>query len=214
MGIEIELKFTAADSATLDRVAALDTLAGYRVEARGLIHIRDTAFDTPDRLLYHGGAVFRLRERGDARALTFKAHAPSDGEYYRRIEEESPTTASAEDIARGNLHDIPPVRRLRERFGEVSLSPCLTTENERRVFHLIRDGVSRYELVLDDVTFTGPRGIARTCEVEVEALTDDHSDLEDIGRWLGKRFALTKAGPSKFLLGMNLVGEMPPQVGE
>jgi inorganic triphosphatase YgiF len=207
MAIEIELKLSAPDAAVLDRIAALDTIARYQVRPVGRVHIHDTAFDTPDHRLYRGHAVFRLRQKGGRRYLTFKAHAESDGNYFCRIEEESLTDAAIEDIAAGNLPNLPPVRLLRERFGDITLAPCLKTDNERRMFHLVRD-VPHYELVLDDVTFAGPRGTARVFEVEVEALTDDHRDLDGIGEWLMERFDLKKTGPSKFALGMGLVGEV------
>lgn len=208
MAFEIELKLTAPDAALLDRIAALDSLAGYPLRPLGRVRIHDTAFDTPDHRLYRGHAVLRLREKGVRRYLTFKAHAESSGSYYRRIEEESPTEATAGDIAGGRLPAIPSAAMFRERFGAVTLAPVLSTVNDRRLFHLLREGAPVYELALDDVTFTGPRGTARAFEVEVEALTADHGDLDEIGAWLTERFGLKQAGASKFALGMELVGEV------
>ena len=62
--------------------------------------------------------------------------------------------------------------------------------------------------MLDDVTFTGPRGTAAVYELEVESLFDTHEDLETIGLWLSERFELHPAGPSKYILGMELVGNV------
>jgi inorganic triphosphatase YgiF len=206
VAIETELKYAVSDPAVFDRIAALTDIAGYSSIDSGVVNIVDIAFDTSDHALYHGAAVFRLREAGGKRFLTFKAHAPSDGSYYRRIEEESPAMCSIDDIAAGRLPDIPPVRELYARFGNRALTPSLTTYNSRRRFDLVMNSIHRYELALDDVTFTGPRGNAHILEIEIEALTDDHDDLDAIGAWLCKRFSLAKAGPSKFVLGMDLVG--------
>lgn len=208
MAIETELKFTVTDPAVFDRIAAFEKIAGYAVEDRSIIVIHDTAFDTPERALFHGTSVLRLREKGGARFLTFKAHKASDGGYYQRIEHEEPTTATVDDISFGRLPDIEPVHAFRETFGDIRVAPCLSTANDRHILLLVSDGDPQYELALDSVTFTGPRGIAHVHELEVEALTDDYRDIERIGAWLSGRFDLAPAGPSKFTLGMELVGDV------
>jgi inorganic triphosphatase YgiF len=67
---------------------------------------------------------------------------------------------------------------------------------------------AEYEMALDDVTFTGPRGTASVWELEIESLIGTENDLERIGAWLTDRYPLEKAGPSKFCLGMQLVGDI------
>ena len=64
------------------------------------------------------------------------------------------------------------------------------------------------ELVLDDVTFSGPGGEKGVLELEIEAMTGDEKDLRKIGDWLSKRYDINPAGPSKYILGMNLVGNV------
>jgi hypothetical protein len=59
------------------------------------------------------------------------------------------------------------------------------------------------------VTFCGPKGTAGVLELEVESLTGMDDGLRHIGRWLTGHFDLRPAGPSKYILGMELVGGVP-----
>ena len=209
MAIESECKFTVTDPAVFDRIAELRDIAGYSVSDRGVHRHRDTYFDTADLFLLRSKIVFRLREKESGAILSFKAQAPGGGGFYRRLEAESPTTATVADIESGRLPDLPPYEELRARAGAVSLSAALAVENRRRTFLLSRGGVSRFELALDDVTFTGPRGTAHVLELEVESLGWGDEGLAEAGKWLSERFDLTSAGPSKYILGMELVGRKP-----
>ncbi|HDY89572.1 MAG TPA: CYTH domain-containing protein [bacterium] len=208
MSIETELKFTVTDSILFDKIASLNEIAGYRTIDRGRQKIIDNCFDTPDYRLFKGKIVFRLRVLKNKSVLTFKADKDSTGSYYQRIEIESKTDATVKDICKGNLPNLPPVKAFREKVGDVSLIPTLKTENSRHTILLTYKNTPHYELVLDDVTFTGPRGTAAVKELEVESLFDTDNDLETIGAWLTKRFDLKVAGPSKYILGMELVGKV------
>lgn len=209
MRIESELKYAVGDPSLFGEIVALEDLAGYRVLDRGILPITDTAFDTPDRSLYRGAAVFRLRETPEHRVLTFKASRPRHGAAHERIEVESPVTVTPDDIAAGRLPDVPATLAFRERFGDVPLTPSLVTRNDRRILFLHAGDTPVYELVLDTVTFIGPRGEAHVYEVEVESLIGPDNELDRIDRWLRERFGLEPAGPSKYLLGMKLVGTVP-----
>ncbi len=208
MAIEKELKFTVTDKTLFNKIAALKEIADYQTFDRGLQKITDNCFDTPDNMLLDGKTVFRLRVLGHKSVLTFKTHKESTGSFYQRIEIETETDASIEDITSGNLPNLPPVKALRETVGNVPLKVNLKTENNRQCILLSYNNVPHYELVLDDVTFTGPLGIAKVKELEVESLFDTDNDLEAIGEWLKKRFDLKPAGPSKYILGMELVGKV------
>ncbi|MHB9029189.1 MAG: CYTH domain-containing protein [Candidatus Latescibacterota bacterium] len=206
MAIESEIKFTVPDRSIFDQIAALREVASFEARNWGIHHHRDTYFDTGDFLLLRSKVVFRLRESRKGAVLTFKAQAPGGGGFYRRVEVEAPTGASVEDIGSGSLPRVPPVDELRKRFGNLPLLPALTVENNRRVITLSRIGIPRFELDLDDVTFSGPHGKAGVLELEVESLGWEDASLRDIGAWLRKRFELEPAGPSKYILGMEMVG--------
>ena len=208
MGIETEIKFVVNDRALFDRIISLKEIAGYKTIDKGLKKISDTYFDTHDNRLFNGEIVFRMRVLENKPVLTFKAHMESAGYLYRRLEIESVTNADADDISSGNLPDIPPVKAFLEKIGNVSLSTSLKAENNRYTILLTHNNIPHYELVLDDVTFSGPRGTSTVCELEVESLIETDNDLENIGAWLKQRFDLQQAGPSKYILGMKLVGNV------
>lgn len=209
MVIESEIKFSVPDTATLEAVGALDEIAGFAVLPQGLKAHTDTYFDTAGHTLFHGKAVFRLREKNDAKILTFKSQAPDSApndRIHRRIEIECATTVTPDDIIAGAAAGLPPFEALTGQFGSLSLTVSMAAENRRRVFQLVRDNFPRFELVLDDVIFSGPGGKRRILEIEIESLGGSDSDLETIGAVLAGRFTLSPAGPSKYILGMGLVG--------
>lgn len=207
MPIESEIKFTVPDHETLDRIAALRDVASFEARDTGIHGHRDTYFDTEDLTLLRSKIVFRLREGKKGAVLAFKAQAPGGSGYFRRIEVEAPVSLSIADVEAGRLPDIPPVQELWKQTGHVALYPALTVNNRRRIVNLSKIGIPRFELALDDVTFTGPRGNAHVLELEVESLGWEDAALRDIAVWLRERFPLEPAGPSKYLLGMELVGE-------
>ena len=207
MAIESEIKLTVPDRETLDCIAALREVASFTAVDTGIHRHRDTYFDTEDLLLLRSKLVFRLREGKKGAVLAFKAQAPGGSGFYRRIEVEAPVSLSIADVEGGRLPDIPPVQELRRLIGIVALRPALTVDNRRRIIHLSKIGIPRFELALDDVTFSGPRGTAHVFELEVESLGWEDDALRDIGTWLRERFPLEPAGPSKYILGMELVGK-------
>jgi inorganic triphosphatase YgiF len=213
MAIESEIKFTVPDRGIFDRLVSLREVASFETRDRGIHRHRDTYFDTDDLLLLRAKVVFRLRESRKDTVLTFKTQAAGGGDFYRRVEVEAPTDVTVKDIGSGSLPPVPPVDELRKRFGDLPLFPALTVENNRRIITLSRIGIPRFEMDLDDVTFSGPRGKTGVLELEVESLGWEDASLRDIGAWLRERFVLEPAGPSKYILGMELVGrEGKPEI--
>lgn len=207
MAIESEIKFTVSGPGVFDRIAALREIASFEARDMGIHRHRDTYYDTDDLLLLRSKIVLRLRESATGAVLTFKAQAPGGKGYFRRVEIEAPVSLSAGEIKTGRFPDCPPVQELRKHTGAVLLRPSLEIVNDRRIIRLCLSGIPRFEMALDDVTFSGPRGKARVHELEVESLGWEDEALTGIGAWLGERFPLKGAGPSKYILGMELVGK-------
>lgn len=206
MTIETEIKFTVPEKSVFDHVASLREIAVYRTEDHGIVPHTDAYFDTADFRLYREKIVFRLRTTAKGSVLTFKAGTPSVDEVYHRIEVETPADITEEDIVSGRHPDFLPLKALHERVGMVVLSKSLGVVNNRRIILLKRGDEAHYELVLDDVAFYGPGGMSTILELEVESRTGSEDDLRRISRWLTGRFDLRPAGPSKYILGMELVG--------
>jgi inorganic triphosphatase YgiF len=207
MGFESELKYTVKDKSVFSKIAALREIASYSARNTGIHSHRDIYFDTPDHRLLHARVVFRLREMKKYSVLTFKAPGKSGGDFYRRIEIEAHTEATPGDITAGNLPDLPPVHEMRRIIGNKPLTAALSEINNRRTIELSLHGVPRFEVALDDVTFIGPGGTAQVLELEVESVAWEAEGLKVVGEWLTSRFDLFPAGPSKYILGMELVGE-------
>ncbi|MCD6308881.1 MAG: CYTH domain-containing protein [Candidatus Latescibacteria bacterium] len=211
MPIETEIKFTVHSMDDLDRLAVLDEIAGFALDAGKTLNILDTCFDTPDLLFFREKIVFRHRRKNDRSVLTFKAQGPAGYEndgIYRRIEVEAPTTLTPNDITSGCRTDHPALAALRERVGDVPIAPSLTVRNRRRLRNLVGGGEALFEMALDDVEFSGPNGKRPVCELEVEKLSGSDDDLVRIAAWLGEHSKLEPAGSSKYILGMTLVGGM------
>ena len=100
---ETEIKLTVPDRTVFEEILSLDSIAGLRLEDRGLQPHRDIYCDTADLLLYRSKVVFRIREKNGCQVLTFKAQAPSDGAAYRRVEIEETITIEQESLERGCL---------------------------------------------------------------------------------------------------------------
>ncbi|MFA6471684.1 MAG: CYTH domain-containing protein [Candidatus Latescibacterota bacterium] len=208
MGFESELKYTVRDKDIFTRVAGLQEIDAYRVRDKGFHFHRDTYFDTEDRRLLKAKVVFRHREQKKSSILTFKAPGKSGCGFYHRIEIEAVTVATPEEITGGNLPDLTPVKEAAGYFGNESLTAALSVANNRRILELSRQRIPRFEIALDDVTFAGPGGTAHVMELEVESVAWEDEDLKSVGEWLTGRFDLFPAGPSKYILGMELVGEV------
>ena len=208
MGTEKEVKFTVRNKDVFQKIMSLNEIAGYTTLDKGFVKIEDNYFDTENGALFKGKTVFRLRVQNGIKLLTFKAGKETTASYYVRTEIENKTAANVEDIISGKLPDEPPVKALLERMGNIKLFLSMKSKNNRRKIDLIRNGVSIYEIALDDCVFSGPRGEASVMELEIEALTEFHEDLEEVGKWIGKLLSLEPAGPSKYILGMTLVGSV------
>ncbi|MFC1509604.1 CYTH domain-containing protein [Candidatus Omnitrophota bacterium] len=209
MPIESEIKFTIPDKTLLDAIAKLDEIADFTSVDCGTLRHHDIYFDTEDSLLYRKKIVLRLRTSQRGSLLTFKAQGASRSGIYKRVEIETPTDATAEDITQGKLPNIAPIKALYEKTGKIHLINSLYITNDRHTFFLEISGRKCYELVLDDVTFSGPRGEKSIYELEVESMGEKcDNDLMKIGNWLTNRFGLKMAGPSKYMLGMELVGNL------
>jgi hypothetical protein len=96
---------------------------------------------------------------------------------------------------------------MRKYIGNASLTVALSVTNNRRIIMLSKQGIPRFEMAFDDVTFSGPGGTEHVLELEVESVAWEDEGLRAVGEWLTGRFDLYPAGPSKYILGMELVGE-------
>ena len=212
MGIEEEIKLTAPALATLDEVATdpevVAACGGRPPVCRPFFC---TYLDTPDLALLRGRLALRIRREpeGGWRVGVKGSGNMVDG-VSRREEWEMRT---AEPPAR--LRDLPP-GPARERVlaladPEPALIPLVTTDFQRRMWHLGDGGDAWAELALDQGTIQAGGRSVTLFEVEVELLKPPFARVEAFARALSRRHPLTPSAHSKFSLGLSLLdpGALP-----
>ena len=83
----------------------------------------------------------------------------------------------------------------------------LSVKNARRTIDIAHKGEKVCEMVFDSVIFSGPGGIKEIYELEIE-LAGELSGIWKNSREIADKFGLKPAPPSKYMLGMELVGGM------
>ncbi len=200
--MEVELKFTVTDPATVARLSQATDLAGYGVEAGERRRDRDTFLETPDRRFLAAGYYLRRRETDGGVRLTLKQLAHGAGGVMRREELEALVAA-----------DVPlsewPEGELRERIqaiaGDETLEPFLFLEQER-LARIVTDGRREVaELSIDDVIVAVEGRAKRWSEVELElreAGTED--DLEKLSAALRGEPGMEPEPRAKFVRALEL----------
>jgi len=201
--VEVEAKYTAADAATLARLAHAPALAGYDVDAGERRRDRDTFLDTADRRFLAAGYYLRRRETGGGVRLTLKQLVSGDAGVLRREELEALVAADAPPAEW-------PAGELRERVEAVAqgapLEPFLFLEQERLARRVVDGAREVAELSLDDVTVASSGRARRWFEAELELRGDgDENDLERLAAALRAEPGLTPESRAKFTRALEIV---------
>jgi inorganic triphosphatase YgiF len=194
---EVEAKLRAPSVRVLDRIAALETIAGSRVEPRPLLRLETLYVDTASGALRAAEVAVRFRNDGAATELTVKRRGDVRDDIHRRPE----WTVRLE---------APPVfpyevrEPLAGEIGDVALDgpllPLVETAILRRPLHVQRDGRLIAEIDLDEVEFRIPGTGARSepsFEVEVESVDGDEREIVAIVSELRAHHPLEPARRSK-----------------
>ncbi|MEO5348586.1 MAG: CYTH domain-containing protein [Magnetococcus sp. YQC-3] len=206
MGIEEEIKLTAASAAVLDAVAVDPAvlLASGQGEVRARTFLA-TYHDTPDRQLLRHHLAFRLRQEGSGvlRANLKGTGGMVDG-LSRRAEWEERLSLPIQQWG-----ELPP-GPLREQVmavvdPESPLVPLLVTDFHRRIF-VLQLGESRAEMALDRGEVRAGGGVHPLCEVELERLEGPIAPIQLFAEALAQRHGLLPSRHSKFGLGLTLLG--------
>ena len=201
--MEVEVKYTVADAATLARLAKAPALAGYNVDAGERRRDRDTFLDTADRRFLAAGYYLRRRETGGGVRLTLKQLVTGDAGVLRREELEALVAA-----------DVPPAEwpegELRERVEGIAqgapLEPFLFLEQERLARRVVDGAREVAELSLDDVTVAAGGRARRWFEAELELRGEgDDDDLERLTAALQAEPGLTPESRAKFTRALEIV---------
>lgn len=169
----------------VERAAALREVAGYRLEDRGELRLRDVYWDTGDRALRRARCALRLRHEGASTRVTLKAEGrevrPGTAD---RMEIELPWSAEALERVAAALDGLGvrlprPASAEGEPFtvlGAMGLRVVQDRVTVRRVRDVLRAGSAEgalAELVVDSVGYGDGTREAWHHEVEVEARGDE-----------------------------------------
>ena len=200
--MEVELKFTVTDPATVARLSQATDLAGYDMDAGERRRDRDTFLDTAGRRFLAAGFYLRRRETGGGVRITLKQLAHGTGGVMRREELEALVAADVplSEWPEGELRE-----RVRAMAGDEPLEPFLHLEQER-LARIVRDGRREVaELSVDDVTVAVEGHAKRWSEVELElrdAGTED--DLDKLSAALRAESGMEPEPRAKFVRALEI----------
>ena len=184
MSSEIELKFRipAARLAALRRAVAT---RGAQVQPLAAVY-----FDTPGELLAHARVALRLRREGEVWVQTLKAEG---ADAMHRLEHNVAVAGKRQPGLDLSRHDGSAAGQvLRAVLAGARDEPLLLryATAVQRTRRLLRAGVARIELALDEGHITAGRHRLPICELELELLAGTPQALLDVaGRWVD-RFGL------------------------
>ena len=201
--MEIEAKFNVPDRQVLQRLQALDRLAGFDLAAGRVKHVHDTYLDTTARHILSAGYACRLRQQGDEYLFTLKGLGSAQDAIHRREELEAtvpPVLSPAQWPA------SPARERLVELIGSSPLTTLFELEQERWVRDLMRGERRIAEMSLDDVRVAVGGHEQAYLEMEVElGPQGNEADLARIAACLRDEWQLPPEPRSKFERALSLI---------
>ena len=214
MALEKELKLTAPDAATLERVLDSPLVSAHVVAGteRPPRRFHARYYDTPDGRLERRLWSLRARREGDRWKAALKTRGVMENGVSARQEYESPVAgwiAKVNELPAGELKS-----KLREALEESdALEPRVEVDVIRTARDLDLEGAVA-ELVTDAGTISaGERGVDLH-EVELELKEGDFSLVERFGRRLAEEFGLVPSGRSKHEIGLDLLRGGPVMTGD
>lgn len=194
--MEIEAKFAVPDEATLNRLAAMDQLAGYRLLPAETKRMHDKFMDTLDCAVLRSGHVCRQRDYGDHLVMSLKSGHTVEGSVHRR-EELEVTLPRPRAIVQWPDSEIR--TKLLGLIGDVPLAP-LFDQRQTRVVRMLQQAdriVAEFSADRVELSRRDRQALYFELEVELkESGTDD--DLNAIVQCLIDEWQLQPETRSKF----------------
>lgn len=188
---ETELKFILlADHLEALRVY-LNTLSAEYQPARSLV---STYYETPENLLRQHNTGLRVRHENARYEMTIKLPGRVTGGLHQRPEYNQLITTSQPDLSLFPA-EIWPADLTPEKL-QSDIQPLFTTEFQRETWHVTRAN-SRIEIALDQGRITSESADEALCELELELLTGETTDMLDLAQSLSLLPGLRQGGLSK-----------------
>ncbi|EKV30567.1 Adenylate cyclase [Caenispirillum salinarum AK4] len=200
---EIELKLEVAEP-DLERLRRHPLLKETRKGRATSKTLKSVYYDTPDFLLFDGGASLRVRHSGKRRIQNVKARGGNGGaglfsrkEWERDIDGDTPDTDAIMETGLADVFSRPGVLD--------ELKPLFTTDFKRTEYTL-GNGTWQVALTLDKGAVVTDTGSVPLCEVELELMHGDPAHLFEIARTLHEAAPMRLSTRSKSERGYALVG--------
>lgn len=200
---EIEAKFVLPDEGTLQRLQAIEGLAGYTLDSARVERVQDTFLDTGDQAILAAGYALRQREGKAGVLMTLKGLGGGRDGVHRRVEMETLLPAAGPPSA---WPDSAVRTQVLQLTAERPLMPLLVLHQER-VVRCVRQGERQVAaLSLDRVYLEG--GALHALEAEVELLPDGNADdLAALAAALRDEWGLSPQPRSKFERALAAIGK-------
>jgi inorganic triphosphatase YgiF len=211
-GREVEWQLACTDLGSVRRwLADHGTIDGLVLEPRSTLRIFDTYLDTDDWRIHRAGFALRIRSGSGKSEATLKSlHSASAEAADRRELSETLENSESESIRQLTG---PVGTRVHAVSGARALLPLFEVRTSRQRFAIRREDEARQlgEIALDQTVISPPQGEPRTSmqRVEVEALTEDHEQLQSLVKTLRSDCALEAASDTKYSHGLKSVGLAP-----
>ena len=180
--VEIEKKFVIEQlydpKIIIDNIKNIATDKGYHFQYKEVVSQEDTYFDTYQKTLMEQDFSVRIRKRGGVNYITCKYKMPSEsngeGSQLERFESERKIKS---DFLKDNIEHIEEsvIKVLKDNnYGPEDLSACIQVRNERTKYMVTKEGglngriAERYELVLDNVTYSNLQSKKEKKEIQIE----------------------------------------------
>jgi inorganic triphosphatase YgiF len=194
--MEIEAKFAVPDEATLNRLAAMEQLAGYTLLPGETKRMRDKFMDTLDYAVLKSGHVCRQRDYGDHLVMSLKSGHTVEGGVHRR-EELEVTLPRPRAIVQWPDSEIR--TKLLGLIGDVPLA-SMCDQRQTRVVRMLQQAdriVAEFSADRVELSRRGRQVLYFEVEVELkESGTED--DLAAMVRGLIDEWGLQPEARSKF----------------
>lgn len=204
--MEIELKYTIADEAVIEKIFNDEKILRYRDEnTEETIPMRAIFYDTPGQKLQRAGFAFRIRREGEENVATLKwGGTTSEGMHKRQ---ELNITLDDEEAARPSIHIFGQDEvggELDKLVGDEPLEALMEIEFVRRQVRL-DTGNSISELSTDLGTVRANGRETPICEMEIELYSGDEGDMCALGEEIAAKYGLKPENISKFKRGLTLL---------
>jgi CHAD domain-containing protein len=200
---EIEAKFVLPDTETLERLQAVEQLAGYRLSTGRTTTVHDTYYDTSDRTVLAAGFSYRQRKQNDRILVTLKSVERADDAVHRRdeLEIEIESDLPPSSWKRGMLRDW-----VLWVMDQNKLLPLFELHQTRTVRPLRQGRFKIAEMSLDRVEMTTGKRVKTYAELEIELTSrGGEDDLAKLTQVLQDDWNLVPETRSKFERALLLV---------